>query len=54
MDKIQKIYKNLVRDYGSQRWWPIGGKYSGGPKNKAEKFEVCVGAILAQHCQFGY
>jgi endonuclease-3 related protein len=48
MNKIQRTYRHLLKRYGKQRWWPIAGKYSGGPKNKAEKFEVCIGAILAQ------
>jgi endonuclease III-like uncharacterized protein len=54
MDKIQKRYEDLLRNYGSQQWWPINGKYSGGPRNESERFEVCIGAILAQYYGFNY
>ena len=49
MAALNQIYKILLLKYGKQRWWPIKGKYSGGPKNEKEKFEVCIGAILAQN-----
>jgi len=49
MADIQKIYKILLNKYSRQGWWPIAGKYSGGPRTEAERFEVCIGAILAQN-----
>ncbi|MEM4306768.1 MAG: endonuclease III domain-containing protein [Candidatus Woesearchaeota archaeon] len=50
MNELQKLYTFLLKTYGPQGWWPIGGKYSG-KKRLSEKdvFEVCVGAILTQN-----
>jgi endonuclease-3 related protein len=50
---IREIYGLLLSEYGEQGWWPIGGRYSpefkGRQKSPAEKFEICIGAILAQN-----
>jgi endonuclease-3 related protein len=48
-----EIYEILLREYGEQGWWPIGGKYSRifkkRGKTPAEKLEISVGAFLAQN-----
>jgi len=49
MNQISKIYEELSKIYGPQGWWPIKGKYLGGPKNNSERFEVMIGAILTQN-----
>ena len=55
MNQIQQIYQTLLKEYGKQGWWPIISnktllcEYNGGPKNDAERFEVCIGAILTQN-----
>ena len=45
--KIQKIYKELFRTYGPQRWWPVH------PRKKRQGFdpvfEILVGTILTQN-----
>lgn len=66
MNKIQKIYKILLKEYGPQGWWPLldckgvnptktgvvrgyhPGDYSY-PKDKSQRFEICIGAILTQN-----
>lgn len=48
MNKIKLIHDILLEKFGSQGWWPVNGKYSGGPKTDSERFEVCIGAILTQ------
>ena len=46
-----QIYKKLLKHFGPQGWWPIGGIYN--PKKKRftdnEKFEIMTGAILTQN-----
>lgn len=46
-------YKELLKKYGQQGWWPIQGKYHLGdfsyPKNDKQRFEICLGAILTQN-----
>ena len=46
-----KIYKKLLKHFGPQGWWPIGGVYD--PLRVSlgsmEKFEVAAGAILTQN-----
>lgn len=44
--EINKIYGQLLKEYGPQGWWPIDGKYH---NNKKDCFQVCVGAILTQN-----
>ncbi|MBI5871724.1 hypothetical protein HZB88_01410 [archaeon] len=47
---LLKIYKLLFKKYGKQGWWPLKGKYGcKNPKNENERFEICIGAILAQN-----
>ncbi len=47
------LYDKLLKKYGHQGWWPIRGKYHPGdfsyPKDDAQRFEICVGAILTQN-----
>ena len=53
-NSIKQLYKDLLRKYGHQGWWPI---YSVGyhqkdysfPRNENEKFEVILGCILTQN-----
>jgi len=55
MNKIKKIYKTLLDNFGFQGWWPLttGGfhpkHHSGGPKTQHNKFEIIIGAILTQN-----
>ncbi|MBN1383704.1 MAG: endonuclease III domain-containing protein [Elusimicrobia bacterium] len=48
---LYKIYKELLKHFGPQGWWPIAGIYN--PKKKSfsdkEKFEIMTGAILTQN-----
>ncbi len=48
---LYKIYKKLLKHFGPQGWWPIGGVYNPSKKHfsKKEKFEIMVGAILTQN-----
>lgn len=56
---VQKIYKLLLKRFGSQGWWPttpprkIHPRYHSRPKTKnlteREKFEICLGAVLTQN-----
>lgn len=57
--ELKEIYKNLLGVYGYQGWWPLfneetgkieyhPGKYSL-PENDSQRFEICLGAILAQN-----
>ncbi len=58
--KLQIIYRALVAKYGHQGWWPISSLEIAGakkgyhpqdydyPKSEQQKFEICIGAILAQ------
>lgn len=52
---IRKIYGLLLSEYGKQGWWPVtrrkGGEpeYLGGPRDRRERFEVAVGAVLTQN-----
>ncbi|MBI5574130.1 MAG: endonuclease III domain-containing protein [Elusimicrobia bacterium] len=48
---LYKIYKKLLKYFGPQGWWPIGGIYNPFKKcfSEKEKFEVMVGAILTQN-----
>ena len=51
--KVLEIYKNLLATYGEQGWWPTKNTYSPSFKMRmrtpTERFEICVGAILAQN-----
>ena len=52
---IRKVYDLLLSEYGRQGWWPVtrrkGGEpeYLGGPRDRRERFEVAVGAVLTQN-----
>ncbi len=59
---VEAIYKRLYEVYGPQGWWPVvapdtsGGHLTryhpgdyGYPRDDAERFEICVGAILTQN-----
>jgi endonuclease-3 related protein len=41
-----EIYQVLLREYGPQGWWPVGGFYF--PKDESP-FEIAAGAILTQN-----
>ncbi|MBW3012220.1 endonuclease [Candidatus Woesearchaeota archaeon] len=41
MNKIQQVYKILMKHYGAQNWWPT--------VSSNKRFEICVGAILTQN-----
>ena len=61
--KLYRLYQLLFEMYGPQGWWPIisdkpmhqnayhPGDYSF-PKNRLERFEICLGAILTQNTTF--
>lgn len=56
MNKIQQIYKLLLKEHGKQGWWPIINNKTllceygtHAPKNRNEVFEICIGAILTQN-----
>jgi len=59
MKLIDKIYQKLYDKYGPQGWWPLYNAKTGKfeyhkgnydlPKTDAQKFEICVGAILTQN-----
>lgn len=59
MDRILQVYKTLFKEYGSQGWWPILDNKSNSSvydknflkreRTEDEKFEVCIGAVLAQN-----
>ena len=46
-----RIYKKLLKHFGPQGWWPIGGIYNPNKNyfTNEEKFEIMVGAILTQN-----
>jgi len=48
--ELLEIYNGLLREFGPQGWWPVGGSYHKGlPRGEGQKWEVCVGAILTQN-----
>ncbi len=53
MNKIERLYNQLLKKHGPQGWWPVKGQYSVELKNRkktsSEKFEIAVGAILTQN-----
>ena len=50
-----EIYEKLLAAYGPQGWWPVTPpgerqpRYTGGPRDPAQRFEVAVGALLTQN-----
>ncbi len=54
MNRMQHIYAYLLKEYGSQGWWPLLStgyhkKDYSYPKTAEQRFEICVGAILTQN-----
>ncbi|MBD3309904.1 hypothetical protein GF351_01660 [Candidatus Woesearchaeota archaeon] len=53
--RINDIYNELLRSFGSQGWWPTTPKgktrpeYRGGPRSAKQRFEVIAGALLTQN-----
>ena len=63
MNKIQKIYHVLLKEFGHQGWWPVTPSGSCGcgemlpiyglkAKTEKQKLEIIFGAILAQNTQW--
>ncbi len=54
-DTIREVCEILLSEYGRQGWWPVtrrkGGEpeYLGGPRDRRERFEVAIGAVLTQN-----
>ena len=46
---LLKVYESLYSTFGPQQWWPVKGRYEGGPVDSNSAFEVMVGAILTQN-----
>lgn len=59
MDKILQVYETLLEKCSFQGWWPIldaesnfsiyDKNFSKRERTSDEKFEICIGAILAQN-----
>lgn len=56
MNRLEQIYQELLRVFGSQGWWPttleneIHPKHHGiAPRDDKERFEIIIGAILTQN-----
>ncbi len=51
--EVRDIYRLMLKSYGEQGWWPIKDVYSHSFKKRkktpSERFEIAVGAILAQN-----
>jgi endonuclease-3 related protein len=54
-ETIRTVYPALLGSYGPQGWWPVTGRrgskprYTGGPRNPRQRFEVAAGAVLTQN-----
>ncbi|NYZ77575.1 hypothetical protein H0O02_04670 [Candidatus Micrarchaeota archaeon] len=57
MNKVKALYGSLLKKYGKQGWWPVirrlqshyhPGDYDT-PNTPEERFQIAVGAILAQN-----
>jgi len=54
---VYSLYKKLLRSYGPQGWWPIikrgrivyHPKNYECPRNEKERFQIIIGALLAQN-----
>ncbi len=46
---LLKVFEILYSTFGPQQWWPVKGRYEGGPQDSNSAFEVMVGAILTQN-----
>jgi endonuclease-3 related protein len=55
MGIIAKMYNELYREYGPQKWWPttlegeLHPTYHGKKINEKQRFEIIAGAILTQN-----
>jgi len=55
MNKLLQIYHRLHQQYGNLNWWPttleneLHPKYHGKKLNDKQRFEICIGAELAQN-----
>jgi len=51
--EVAEVYRVLLKSYGEQGWWPVKDVYSSSFKKRkrtpSERFEIAVGAILAQN-----
>lgn len=59
MNKLEQIYKILLKEYGPQGWWPIVNDktliceyHTGAPKNDAERLEIAISCVLTQNTQW--
>ena len=61
--QLYRLYQLLFEKYGPQGWWPIIADKSmhqnayhpddySFPRNRLERFEICLGAILTQNTTF--
>lgn len=55
MNKLKEIYSILYKTFGPQGWWPVINNKTllceyglNAPRNDSERFEICIGAVLAQ------
>jgi len=55
-ERLKTIYRELLKTYGKQGWWPLTPpgaletrNHSGKPINEKHRFEIIVGAILTQN-----
>ena len=52
---IREVYDRLLSAYGPRGWWPVTSpgertpRYTGGPVDDRQRFEVAVGALLTQN-----
>ena len=56
---MKEIFDKLFKEYGPQGWWPIINDetllceyHNGAPRNEQERFEIVIGAVLAQGTQW--
>ena len=45
--KLMKIYNDLLKIHGSQKWWPVKRNFKPG------EWEICIGAVLTQNTAWG-
>ena len=55
-ENLMQIYRAMLAEYGCQGWWPVINSktllceyHAGAPRNNADKFEICAGAVLTQN-----
>lgn len=50
MTDLKSIYEILLKEFGTQKWWPIKNGFSLNKNlSEEEMLEICVGAILTQN-----